>query len=117
MGLDVNKWTIAIVLLVVALVVAMTFIGSSSKELTDAADSITEANNCSEGEDNAGIKEYLNVTDGTCHNSTGTIPNARGDYDLPLNSLFSSSGVVLLVLMAALLIFLIALSLGFFKKK
>lgn len=118
--LDANKMILGIIFLVVIIVVAMSFIGSSSKELTDAADSITDANNCSLGSDASGTFWY-NITDKFCYNSTNVRANATSLYearqfDLPLNSLYSRTGVVLLVMMAALLLVLIGVSLKFFKK-
>lgn len=113
MSSDKTKFIVGVVLLIVAIIIIFSFIGGSSAELTSAADSITDANNCSEGTD-----LVYNISDKYCYNSTGTNQiYEAGQYDLPLNTLFSSTGVVLLVLMAAFLIFVVVLVLKFGKKQ
>ena len=108
---------IALVLVIVLFIVVFSIIGGTAENLTDAGDSITDANNCSLGTDAVGSKLVYNISDKYCHNSSGYQEYVAKQYDLPLNTLFSSSGVVLLILMASLLIVLIILALKFGRKE
>lgn len=100
---------VAILTTIIAVVVIFNFIGTASSNLIDSADSITDANNCSEGVDATGTPLVYNYTDKTCGNSTANGLYTAKQYDLPLNTLFSRSGVTLLITMSGLLITLIAL--------
>lgn len=104
-----------IIIIVVAIVVLFSIIGGTANDLTDAADSITDANNCSEGTDTTGAELTYNISSGYCLNSSGGNQYVAGQYDLPLNGLFDASGVVLLILMAVL--FMIILGIAFYGIK
>ena len=117
MAMNIKVVVIALVTLLVAFIVIFSIIGGSSGELRASADSITDANNCSDGTDTTGTTLGYNFTTKYCSNSTGNDLYVAGQYDLPLNALFSRSGVVLLIFMAAILIFLIGIGLHTFKKK
>ena len=119
MAVNMKGLLVAILLVIIAFIVIFNFVGTSSTELTTAAESITDANNCSESttHDSTGAALTYNQTSKYCINSTGNDVFLAKQYDLPLNSLFGASGVALLVLMASILIFLIVLALKSFKGK
>lgn len=110
-----TKIITAIVIIIVTIVVLFNIIGNTAGDLTDAADSITDANNCSEETDNTGVKLTYNSTDGYCLNSSGGEVYLAGQYDLPLNTLFGSGSIVMLILMAVL--FLVILGTAFYQLK
>lgn len=99
-----NKRFLAILGIVLVFIVLVSSLGSLAPTITDAAESITDANNCSESTDSAGVELTYNLTNGYCYNSTGTNLFLAGQYDLPLNGLFSSSGVMVLILMVGFLV-------------
>ena len=91
-----------VILTVLGLVISMSIISGTSSDLIDAADSITDANNCSQFTG----WEY-NITGKTCTNTTSGFEQTAGQIDLPLNAFFSSSGITYLVLMAFMFIGLV----------
>lgn len=99
----------AIIMMIVGIIVIFSIIGGMSSSIKEGAESITDANNCSLGKDANSAELEYNITNKYCYNTTGNV-TARGNvylagqYDLPLNSLYGSSGVVILILMAVLLI-------------
>ena len=78
MGVNVKLLVTNVILLIVAIIVIFTIVGSTSADLTDAADNISGSG-------------------------------------LPLASLFSSSGVVLLIFMAGILLAVIIIYLSLIK--
>ena len=100
--------------LVILVVVVFSLIGNTTSDISAGADSIYYASNCTEGKDNASLTLTYNITDGNCYGWNDTAQNMRHiyydatEYNLPLKGLFSSTGVVVLVLMAGLMIFLIS---------
>jgi len=108
--------TTSIILLIVAIIVVFNIVGNTSTNLQGGAESITDANNCSGGVDGTGTTLYYNISDKYCYNSTTGREGLAGQYDLPLNTLFSPSGIVLLVFMASILILMFMLSLKGIKK-
>ncbi len=117
----ITKILLPIILVIVSIIIIFSFVGDSSTELVNSANSITDANNCSRGVDAAGVTLFYNITDKFCYNTTpdatGGKDSIAGQFDLPLNTLFSSSGVVLLVLMAMLLVFVIVVIIKGLKGK
>ena len=91
---------------IIAVVIIFTFVGGSGKTITDAGNTITNANNCSESVDGAGIPHVWNETSRLCDNSTGGNVTAAL-YNLPLNTLFGGSGVLILILMSMILLLVI----------
>lgn len=110
---------IGIISVIIVVVIIFSFVGTSSSNLITGANSITDANNCSEDtySDSTGVELTYNITDKYCYNSTGSALYVAGQYDLPLNSLFSSSGVLLIMLMASILILIIGITIKFGKKQ
>ena len=115
----ISKAFMPVLIAIIAIIVIFNLVGSSSTQLTGGGDSITDANNCSEGVDNNDVALVYNITDKYCYNTspdeTGGKDSIAEQYDLPLNSLFSSNGIVLLILMAAVLLTII--SIAMMKKK
>ena len=109
-----NTIMISVILIIVAVVVIFQFVGTSSSDLAAAGNSITDANNCSEEVnssvyDSTGAVLTYDQSTKYCQNSTGDDFYVAGQYDLPLNGLFGSSGVAFLVMMAAILVFVVVL--------
>ena len=102
-----KKIMVGVILLIVFIILIFQLVGNSAPELTDAADSITDANNCSTGSDSTGTPLSYNFTSKGCFNSTGDELYTAGQFDLPLNALFGRSSVLLLVFMVV--IFIVAL--------
>lgn len=113
--MEAMKKVFAVIMVIITVIIVMNIIGHTAGPLKEGADGITEAHNCSEGEDNTGATLTYNSSNGFCLNSTGDKEYAAGYYDLPMNSLFGKTGVVFLCLMAGLLIGLITLVLKFRK--
>ncbi len=105
---DIKKVVVGILLLIVFVILLFSLIGGTAGDLTNAADSVTDANNCSLGASDSpqGLLTY-NITDKFCYNASTQAVYLAGQFDLPLNSLFSSGGVLMLIFMVA--IFLIAI--------
>ena len=104
--MEIKKSVIGVVLLIVFLVIAMTIVGSTIDDVQDAADSSPDIT--------CGGNTTWDSTDNRCEDSTGVTYAATGA--LPLHSLFSGSGVLLLVLMAAIFIGLMLVILRQMKK-
>ena len=107
MKINTKVILISIVSLVVFIILIFSLIGDTSSDLIDAADSVTDANNCSLGSDTVGTALTYNLTNKFCTNTTGSSLYLAGQYDLPLNSLFSNNGIILLILMAGLFILIL----------
>lgn len=111
-----------IIFIVILIVVILNIISGMSTSITDAGDAVTNPNNCSDANDvNFGnTPAVYNITDGYCYNDS-SVGGGKGyealEYQLPLRTLYGSSGVILLVLMASLLILLIGVSLYALKRK
>lgn len=115
--MEISTKTKTIILLIVAIIIAFSFIGSSANEIIKGSRSVTEANNCIDlTPDTTGARLFYNRTDGYCWNSTDKQVLATR-YQLPLNGLFGENGVMLLVMMASILIGLIFFSLRYIKRK
>jgi hypothetical protein len=102
-------------------VVILNIIAGTTLSLKNSAESVTDSNNCSESEDGAGNLHFYNISDKYCYNTTAdggglTKQHIAGQYDLPLNSLFSTGGVAFLVLMAGLLITIVIIALKGMRK-
>lgn len=109
-----------IIAFVVVLVIVFTFISNSTGDLTRATDSVTDANNCSDGTDTEGTTLKYNASNGYCYNTSAgndTQMYLAEQYDLPLNSLFGSSGMLMMIMMASILLLIIGISLKFKLKK
>jgi len=119
MAINAKAKIMAVILLIVALIVVMQIIGSTSNDLDDAGDSITDANGCVNFNDAAGTPSVFNTTDRLCHNSSGVADARIGDQTttLPLNNLFASGGIVFLIFMAGVLLMLIIVSIKAVKGK
>lgn len=127
-----NEKTIAtIILTIVAIVLIFNIVGGTSENLKEGAEGVSEANNCSVSSDpNLDTSLWYNSTDQSCYNGTestttrnecSSIPEYNCSkvhgaelYSLPLSSLFSPSGVIMLIVMAGILISVVAFVL---KKK
>ena len=92
----------AIIFVIVGLVIAMNIFSSTSGQLTESAYTISEANNCS---DFTGWT--YNRSSGNCNNDSNGAEQASGSETLPLATLFSPSGITMLVFMASLFLLLI----------
>lgn len=96
-----------LMLFVITIIVIFSIIGGLGTTVRDGARAATEANNCT-----ADSSLTYNRSAGFCMNSTGNNQYAATVYNtLPLLSLFNESGVITLVLMAAILIGIIAYAL------
>ena len=110
------KFITVVIMIVVTIVILFSILGGTQGELVNAGDSITKANNCTLSKDTGGGAMTYNKTSDVCQNSSGGIDPVTPDkYRLPLNGLFGSTGVVLLILMAVL--FLIILGTAFYAIK
>lgn len=112
------KFTIVLstILVIISIITIFYVIGNMSGNIMGAGESITDANNCTEGTDAVNSEYYYNFSDSYCYNSTGQQVYVAGQYDLPLNGLFSGTGVIVLMLMAVVLLFSIKFSLQALKK-
>lgn len=104
-----------VVSVLIAVIVIFSFIGNASSSMKESSDSITTANNCSQFSGTDGSAYIYNATSGSCHNTSSDVIATARLKTLPLNSLFNSSGVIWLIVMAAVLILLIGAS--FIKKR
>lgn len=109
-------WITLIIIVIITLVVVFSFVGNTSPTITDAANSVVYPHNCSSGKDAAGKTLTFNLTSLQCENSTGGQFAARIDA-MPLVSLFSPSGVLLIILMAAIFIVALVLVIYMVKRK
>lgn len=101
-----------IIFYIIGFVVLISIIGGTTSTIYDAGEEATYANNnCSETTDvHLGTTLTLNTSDLWCWNSSGSGGNRLHPADityLPLQTMFSPTGVVLLVVVASLLIGLI----------
>jgi hypothetical protein len=101
---DVKKVAVGVILLVVFVILIFQLVGNSAGDLTSAAESITDANNCSDGTDSTGATFTYNQSSKFCVNSTDDKVYLAGQIDLPLNTLFGSGGILMLIFMAVILI-------------
>lgn len=102
--------------MILGIVIAFNILGNTSDTLIDGSNEITYADRCAETRDSVGTAYFFNLSDKYCWNSTDKVALATY-YTLPLFGLFTSSGVVLLVVMAAILIALIFFALRYVKRK
>lgn len=111
MGFKTNSVMVGIVTLIVAIIIIFNVVGNSANNITDAADAVQYATNCSDGVGVNGESLYYNSTLDLCVNDSKTGANCRNStathYNLPIESLFGASGVLLLVFMAGLLLFVV----------
>ena len=105
---DMKKVLVGLLLLVIFIILVFQFLGSSATDLRDAADSVTDANNCSLHSQEGEIGIY-NFTDKVCYNGTsgGQALYTAKQFDLPLSTLFGRSGVLLLIFMSVMLIMVV----------
>lgn len=119
---DIKILLTSIIGIIVLIIVTFSLIGNSAPTLKQAALDISSMNNCSEYTaclyPATGTYHLKTAGDINCSNaSNGDAGCAVGYYDLPLRSIFSPTGVILVILMAAVLIFLIVVSLKGVKQK
>lgn len=108
-----------IAFLVIGILIAFAFMDGISKPMINAGDNATGQNNCSDSIDGLGVPLNYNASDGYCYNSSATTSpqvHPAKVYSLPLSSMFSSSGIIFLVVMAGVLITLIIFVLRYAKK-
>ena len=119
-----NKILTIIIMAIIGIVIIFNIVGNSATTIIDSADSITDANNCTEDKvtDTNSVALFYNYSDKYCYNvspgSDGGKQYLAGQYDLPINTLFGRSSVALLVFMGMLLLVIIgvALAIGKIKK-
>lgn len=114
---DIKKVAVGVLLLIIFIILIFQLVGSSAADLRNAADSVTDANNCSTGTDSTGVPLVYNFTDKTCGNSTVGGIYTAGQIDLPLNTLFGRSSVLLLIFMAVIFIIAIITTIKGIKQK
>ena len=116
-----NKLIMGILFGIVTIVVLFSFIGRTSGTLALAGDSVSSANNCSAfAVDTAGQRLFMDISVSTtnCTNSTGNYTNnVPTFYTLPLRGLFGRSAILMVIVMAAFLLLMIALSFKMVKRK
>ena len=91
-----------IVLVIVAIIVIFTIVGNTAADIKDASESITDANNCTDGSDAAGTAWFYNSTGVSCANATNGSIYPAGYNRLPLSNLFATNSVIILVFMSAI---------------
>lgn len=94
-----NKTIMVLVGIIISVIVIFNLVGGTSNELQDSSRTVSEANNCSEGP--AG--DRYDYATGNCTTTAGGM-YVPGTYTLPLQSLFSPSGVLLLGLMIGIFV-------------
>lgn len=99
---------------IIAILIIFSFISNASTSMRQSAESISDANNCSDTTDGAGVAYSYNITSGLCQNSSvgaeDLYDTFDGTYDLPLSALFDVGGVAMLLLMAGILIAVIVIA-------
>jgi len=116
-----NKFTgmmIAVIMVILAVILIFQIVGGSANTMINATYELTDATSCEDNVGNQSEQLYYNTSSGNCHNISGEETGIyyEQDYDLPLENLFSSSGVVLIVFMASIFIFVIVLMLRKIRK-
>ncbi len=96
---------ITVISIIVAILLIFNITSESANSLKNASSSITDANNCSISLGNNSEQLVYNESTKFCDNESGTPYYTAGETDLPLASLFASTGILMLILMAAILIF------------
>ena len=111
--MEIKAKIMTVLTVILGIVVLFLVIGNLAPTIAESGDSITDANNCSEYDDANGNALEYNITDKYCYsgNATGNKIGLAGQYDLPLNSLFGRSGVILTIVMISLFIGIITLAL------
>ena len=119
MGINAKQKITAVLLVIIAIIVVFSIVGSTSNDLSDSGDAITDANGCDRIEDSAGELMTFNTSSRNCINSTGNDDIATGNQvnTLPLNNLFASNGVIFLIFMAGVLLMVIIMVLKGVKGK
>jgi hypothetical protein len=109
--MDLKK-IVPIVMILITVVIIFSFVGNIAPEIKNGANSIYLANNCSYGKDIDNKPYTYNQTDGYCYNSSGGSGKvyAASGLDIPFKGLFAPGGIVVLVLMAGILLFVIAIA-------
>lgn len=101
--------------IIILILVILSVIGGLASTMVDSGNAVTQANTCSRYTGVNGETLTYNVTTDLCDNSTDNgVVDASAD--LPLEGLFSPTGVIWLVVMAALLLAVIGISLKVGKK-
>lgn len=104
--MDKNKIFIASITIIIAFVVFLKVIGDSVDVLKDSADIASEPNICSRTLGVNGETLHYNYTNKHCDNDTNvSVITTNVLRQLPLNALFSRSGIILLIFFAVLLIY------------
>lgn len=103
--MEIKNVITAVIVVIVAIVTIFYFVGGSASSMTDASNNLRYANNCSDKTDASGIALKLNLSStGNCYNSSGNNVGGANLYSLPLSGLFSTSGIVFFIIMAAILL-------------
>lgn len=118
--MDLKKLAVGILMTLIVIIIIFQGFSAMEPALTNASDSVVYNDNCSEYTDTEGVAYWFNKTDLNCYNSTdGTAPVSWGSASfttLPLTSLFSTSGMVFIILMSGLLITAIVIVMRRLKK-
>lgn len=104
-----TKTLMGIILLVVGFIAVVSIIAGFSTSIVNAGNAAQYANNCTL---RAGYS--YNISNGWCLNETYGAAYPATMYNLPLSSLFSPSGILVIVLLIVLFIVLI---IWLFKKQ
>lgn len=114
--MEVKQLVIYVVLGIIALVTIFYVVGSLAPTIQTSSNVIQYPNNCSDGTDNTGTKLAINYTTLYCANSSGADLYLAKLYQLPLVSLFSSSGVLMIILMIGIFVGLLIMVMRMMKK-
>lgn len=96
---------LVIILILTGLLIIFSFLGDFSPTIKDSANKATYPNTCDQTKDAAGLPLSFNLSGLNCYNSTYNSQGAATIVALPLaSSLFSVSGLLLIVLMLVILL-------------
>ena len=103
-----KKTLTAIIGVIVIFITVFSILSATSDSVKVAASSASVPNNCSSMTNST---YNYNATDGKCYDRTGASYSfSAATYALPLAGLFASSGVVLLIVFAAILLIVIKMA-------
>ena len=113
-----NKINI-IVVSVLSLLLLISIIAGVSSTMFESVETVSYPNNCSSYVDSAGsaMTFVSSISTAYCINSSGVASSQAISYfKMPLSGLFTANGAVMLIVMAALLLFAIVLVLKKMKE-
>lgn len=117
----VKAIAISVMVVILALILALNFIGGTYSEVLLSADSAQYGNsNCSDVSDANGVDLYFDASISTtrCTNSSGVASNYTADLNqLPFSSFFDRSGLILIGLMIGIFIVILGIAGKKFLKK